>query len=66
MMNEKEVRKQVIEEVRSILLEMQSKIDVRSCFYDHDFYFKKGGLEALEEALEKISKLNDHVGWTGN
>lgn len=59
MMNEKEVRKQVIEEVRLIIVEMQSKIDVRSCFYDHEVFFKKGGLEALEEALEQISKLNE-------
>jgi hypothetical protein len=55
---EKEVRKQTLEAVRTILIEMQSKIDVRSCLYDHEFYAKEGGLEALEEALEQISKLN--------
>lgn len=59
MMNEKDARKQVIEEVRLILIAMQSEIDVRSCFYDHEVYFKEGGLEALEEALEQISKLNE-------
>ena len=59
MMNEKEARKQVIEEVRLILIAMQSEIEVRSCFYDHEVYFKEGGLEVLEEALEQISKLNE-------
>jgi hypothetical protein len=55
---EKEVREQTIEAVRLILIEMQLKINVRSCFYDHEVYAKEGGLEALEEALEQISKLN--------
>lgn len=56
---EKEVREQTLEAVRTILIEMQSKIDLRSCFYDHEVYFKEGGLDALEEALEQIGKLNE-------
>ena len=56
---EKEVRGQTLEAVRLILIEMQSKIDVRSCFYDHEVYAKEGGLEALEEAITLISKLGE-------
>ena len=55
---EKEVREQTLEAVRTILVEMQLKIDARICLYDHEVYLKEGVLEALEEALEQISKLN--------
>ena len=55
---EKEVREQTLETVRTSLIEMQLKIDARICLYDHEVYAKEGGLEALEEALEQISKLN--------
>ncbi len=56
---EKEVREQTLEEVRLILVEMQLKIDVRSCLYDHEVYAKEGGLEVLEQAIEQISKLSN-------
>jgi len=55
---EKEVREQTLEAVRTILIEMRSKINVRNCFYDHEVYAKEGGLEVLEQVLEQISELN--------